>query len=97
VEEFGAVGGGQDEGFAGYEGPGIFKRGVAMFQAFSDHPVPFTGGNPVYLPAELNTFGDAVDGYHAFGAVMQGGGDGGGGAKDIDDHYDGMIHIIKVQ
>ena len=97
VEELGAVGGSQDERFPGYERPGIFKRGVAMFQTFRDHPIPFTGGNPVDLPAELDTFGDAVDRYHAFGAVMQGGGNGGGGAEDIDDHYYRMVHIIKMQ
>ena len=46
------------------------------------------------IAKELDTFGDAVDRYHTFRAVMQGGGDGGGGAKDVDDHYDGVVHII---
>ena len=68
-----------------------------MFQSFGDHAVPFAGGDPVYLAAKLDTFGDAVDRDHAFGSVMKGRGDGGSGAKDVDDHYDGMVHIIKMQ
>ena len=61
------------------------------------HAVTFSCRDPVDLPAELDTFGDAVYGDHAFCSVIKGGGDGGCGAKDIDDHHNGVIYIIQMQ
>jgi hypothetical protein len=94
MEELGAVGGRKDEGFAGDERSGIFERRVAMFQSFGDHSIPFPGGDPVYLAAKFDTFGYAVDGDNAFSSVVKGSGDGGSGSKDVDDHYDRVVHII---
>jgi hypothetical protein len=94
MEELGAVGGREDEGLTGNEGPGVFKGGVAMFKAFGDHAVPFPGGDAVYLAAKLDTFGNTVDGDHTFGTVMQSGSNGGSRAKDVDDDYNGVVHII---
>jgi hypothetical protein len=65
-----------------------------MFQTFGDHAVPFAGRDPVYLAAKFDTFGDAVDWDNAFSPVVKGSGDGGSSAKDVDDHYDGVVHII---
>jgi hypothetical protein len=94
MEKLGAVSGRKDECFAGDERPGIFEGGVAMLQSFGDHSVPFPCGNPVYLAPKFDTFGYAIDGDNAFSPVVKSSGDGGSGAKDIDDHYDSVVHII---
>src|SRR5262249_4062408 len=96
VEKFRSVGSGEDKGFAGDERPGVFKRGVAVFETFGDHSVAFTRGDPVDLAAEFNALGNAVDRDDAFCAIMQGCSNGRGSAKNVDDHYYGMIYIIQM-
>jgi hypothetical protein len=97
MEQFGAIGGGKDQCSAPNELPGVFERGIAVLESFRDHSIALTRRDPIYLPSELDAFGDAVHGYDTFGAIVQGGGNRGRCTENIDDHYDSVVDIIEVQ
>ena len=68
-----------------------------MFKAFCDHSIPLPCGDAIDLSAQLDTFGDAIHGNDAFCTVVQCGSNSGCCAKNVDDHYDGVVQIVQVR
>lgn len=46
------------------------------------------------LLVQGNGFGDFADGDDFFGAVLEGGDEGAGGAEDVEDHADGQVEVL---
>ena len=97
MQQFGAVGRGEHQSFAGNELAGIFEGGVAILQPFGYPAIPFSCGDAANGVADVNTFGDVVDGDHGVRSIEQRSGDSGSSPQHIyyDDHR--VFYFVQFQ
>jgi len=97
MEEFGAVGGGEDQESSADEVCRVFEGRVAVGEAVGDLAVSFAGGDASELMAEFDAAGYGGDGEHSAGAIVDGRGDGGGGPEYVDDDHQATAEVVEVE